>query len=219
MAAREQRPKTELSAIRGYVLILVASIVLLSSALIVYLYWHENTSHRLEEALNSFHLESMMRCVQIADELHHIGRAVTATEAADADALEGARVNAIHLIELHLNSARQIYGDFEHTSRFSGQVEPILRKTETQFNAIRAAFRESGKTGAHPTPARTATLIKSFSHGIEQLRRLHEIARDQIRTEAHQLNHQRSNRLLIIFGFVAILAPQTRSWLEGTLGL
>jgi diguanylate cyclase (GGDEF)-like protein/PAS domain S-box-containing protein len=205
LAAKEQKPKTELSAIRGYVLILVASILVLSGALIAYLYWHENTSHRLEEALNSFHLESMLRCVQIADELHHINHAVSFEREANADALKRARVNALHLIKLHLNSARQIYGDFEHTSRFSGQIEPILHKTETQFNAIRAAFRKPGKPGSDPMPARTATLVKSFSHGIEQLRRLHEIARDEIRTEAHQLNHQRSNRLLIIFGFAALL--------------
>ena len=205
MAAGKHSGEHQLTAIRGYVHILVAAIATLSVAMIGYLYWHENESHRLEKALNDFHLESILRFVRIKDELQHMGRAVSAESAVDANPLGSARVNAIHMIKKNLDSARQIYADLNHTSSFAGQIEPTLRKTETQFNAIRDTFRESDETGHDPKPDRTANLIKGFSHSVEQLRRLHEIANDEIHAKTHELNDERGPRLLIIFVIGALL--------------
>ena len=205
MAEREQKPRTELSAIRGYVRILVASVVILSIALIGYLYWHDKARLLLEESANRFHLESILHCVQIKEELHQIDQAATNEGAIEENGTGSARTNAIHLIEQHLDTVRKIHADYERTSRFAGQIAPILRKAETQFSAIKVAFQESGKPDADLDPAHTATRITSFSHTTEQLRRLHIIARDEIRTELNQLNERNNNRLLIIFSIVALL--------------
>lgn len=206
MGTKGKKRKHELSAIRGHVRQLVASVVILSIALIGYLYWQDKLRYRLEEAANHYHLESILYCVQIKDELHSIGQ----TESGERDPTHAygrggpgsAALNTVYLVGQHLGALSRLHADYENTSSFAEQIEPTFRRTEVQFSAIKKAVREARNPDA--SLARPS-LISGFLHSAEQLRRLHVIARDEIRIELDELNERNNKHLLIILSFAVLL--------------
>ena len=72
-------------------------------------------------------------------------------------------------------------------------------------------LEETGATGMEPFVESGAPLLGSFMHSIEQLRRLHSIARDDINKELETLNASSASNLLTIF-IAALLLGSLVVW-------
>ena len=72
MHSYKTKANSGLSAIRDYVRLLVAAVLVLSLSLIGYIYWHDSQRYRLEKLANHYHLETILSCSQIKEEVLHI---------------------------------------------------------------------------------------------------------------------------------------------------
>ena len=72
MRTYDSNSNSVLSTVRDYFKILVATIVILSITLIGYLYWLNNLRHELVTVANYYHLETMLYCSQIKEDMTHV---------------------------------------------------------------------------------------------------------------------------------------------------
>ena len=72
MRAYGANSKFLLPAVRNYVLLLVGTVAILSCSFVGYIYWRDSLHHRLEEAANHYHLETILFCSQIKEEMARI---------------------------------------------------------------------------------------------------------------------------------------------------
>lgn len=205
MDTRQQKPELGLPEIRGYVYLVVGSVVALSVVLILYLLWQDSIRHRLEEAANRFHLESILHTVHIKDELHHLDRPLGDEGVFTHNGHAERKANALYVINRHLGLVHQLHAEYGRRSPSAALIDSTLRKADAQFRAIQALHPTRG-TGPSDIPgAHLPMLVTGFSHSIEQLRRLHVLARDDIHSELGRLNEHINVRLLVIFAAAALL--------------
>ena len=194
-----------LPAVRYYFQLLVASVVLLSSSLIGYFYWFSNLQHKLDVVTNHYHLETILYCTRIKEEITHILPAVASNQLAAEHSSGQNRPhtnhnNAIYLIEQHMQSISKIHETHAAASDQTAIFEPVIRKAHRQLARIKV---EHQKTGGMEVKSGRA-LLDSFVLSIDQLRRLHSIARNEASSELNTLSASAANRMQTLF-IVAML--------------
>lgn len=181
MYATDPKSKFVLSAIRGYVRLLVVAIVILSCILLGYLSWHNNLHRNLEEFANHYHLETILYCAQIKEEIIRISLAYEDgridTQHSDRQGLlRSDYTNSVYLLEMHVQTINQLDGAYGADSGKAAGFEPIIHKMNRQFARIKALLEESGVISLSSFIKSEASLLSSFTHSIEQLSRMHAIA-------------------------------------------
>jgi diguanylate cyclase (GGDEF)-like protein/PAS domain S-box-containing protein len=210
MRACKPMPGHALSAIRVYVLLLTATILVLSLSLIGYLYWHDHLRNQLDQAANLFHLEAMLYCSRIKEEMTLIPTPLTDgqidLQRSDSQGpVYSFYSNAVYVMEKHTRAISQLHGAHGAASAHNTGLESIFRKANGQLARVKAMLKETGVTGMDTFVESGAPLLSSFMHSIEQLRRLHAIARDGINKELETLNASSTRNLLTIFTAALLL--------------
>ena len=72
MSAEDKGSNHALSAVQVYVRLLIATIAVISLAVIAYVYWHNSRLNSLENVANNYHLDAILRCTEIAEEVHRL---------------------------------------------------------------------------------------------------------------------------------------------------
>jgi len=204
MSAPKNQPKNSLSALRGYVHLLIASITLLSFALLGYLYWHNDQRHELESVANQYHLATILHCAQVKEDAHQILSPWTDKSSHEQQSDRQHRsqdfyTNAIYLLEKHTQAIRRLQAVRGPASNSADRFEPVLRKAENQLAKIKIAVEETGAFATAPSDGSADPLLTSFMHSIEQLRRLHSIARNETNGKLDNLEANADVHLLMIF--------------------
>ena len=146
-----------LPAVRDYIKLLVVTVVILSISLIGYLYWLNNVRYRLESVANYYHLETILYCSQINEEMTHILPADTHSQLymkrpSWQDSPQIARNHALYLMEEHIQAISEIHETYAAMSDKAANIEPIIRKARRQLARIKIALQEPGGTGMDVDP-------------------------------------------------------------------
>lgn len=210
MHATDPKSKFVLSAIRGYVRLLVVAIVILSCILLGYLSWHNNLHRNLEEFANHYHQETILYCAQIKEEIIRISLAYEDgridTQHSDRQGLLRADyTNSVYLLEMHVQAINQLDGAYGAESGKAAGFEPIIHKMNRQFARIKALLEEPGVISLSSFVKSEASLLSSFTHSIEQLSRMHAIAWEGINGELITLKARSLGYLLVIFAMALLL--------------
>ncbi len=204
MSAPKNQPKQSLAALRGYIYLLITSITILSFALLVYLYWQNDRRHELESVSNQYHLATILHCAEIKEDLHRIvslrtDDPVHIQHSERQRRSQNAYTNAIYLLEKRTQAIRQLQAAHGAAANTADRFEPILRKAETQLAKFKIAVEETGTSVDAPYFEYAGPLLSSFMHSIEQLRRLHTIARNETNGKLGNLEASADVHLLMIF--------------------
>jgi diguanylate cyclase (GGDEF)-like protein/PAS domain S-box-containing protein len=199
-----------LSAVRDYFKLLVATIVILSISLIGYLYWLNNLRHELETVANYYHLETMLYCSQIKEEMTRVLPADTHSQLymkrpSWQDPPQIAQNYSLYLMEEHIQTISEMHETYAAVSDKAANIEPIILKARTQLARIKIVLQEPGGTGMNPDVVSVSILLNSFAQSIEQLRRLHSIARDEVNSELNALNTSTIYRALMLISVAMLL--------------
>jgi diguanylate cyclase (GGDEF)-like protein/PAS domain S-box-containing protein len=208
--------KFALSSIRDYVRLLVASIVILSFSLIGYINWHDNLHRKLANVANHYHLETILYCTRIKEQVMHIlppgaDDQLYMQPSHGQDRSESNYNSSVYSLEMHARAISQLQETYRAVSGQAARFEPIVRKANRQLARIKAVLQEPGATGMSPAVKSVSSLLVSFAHTIEQLNRLHTIARNEIHNELDTLKANSSTRLLTAL-FVALLLGSMIVW-------
>ena len=174
MSADQPTSKSALAAVRGYIRLLVATILILSFSLIAYLSWRDHLSDQLEEVATYYHLETILYCTQVKEEMSHIlppqadGQNYAQRSEGQGRSQRDYAV-AVYLLEKYTQAISQLHGAYGALSDQSTRFEPIIRKASRQLARIKAVLGEAGATGMSPFAESEAPLLGSFTHSIEQL--------------------------------------------------
>lgn len=209
-------PKFVLSGVRNYVRLLVAAMIILSSSLIGYFYWRDHLHSRLEEVANQYHLKTILYCVQIKEELTRIRVPQTDSrfdiQRSDKQlSSHSDYTNVIYQINKYTQTINQLHRTHGAVSEQARRFEPVIDKMSRQLTSIKAVLEQMGVTSMDPFADSEASLLGSFAHSVEQLRRLHTIARDEINHELNVLNASSGPHLLAI-ATVAVLLGALVVW-------
>ena len=203
MIGYDTTPKFILSSVRVYVLLLVATIVALSFLLTAYFYWQNNLRLRLEETANYYHLETVLYCARIKEELMRSvnARAGSSLNIPRFDELTHSPRHfseSIYLLEKHTRVINQLHDAYGVRSPWKDRFDPIVRKVSNQLARFKEIVEQSGAAGVPPPIGSKASVLRSYVHSIEQLRRLHSIARDEINGELIALKNRSEVHMLTI---------------------
>ena len=116
-----------------------------------------------------------------------------------------AYTNAIYLLDKHIEAIRQLQAVHGAATDTADRFEPVLRKAETQLTKIKIAVEETGTFVTAPNVESAGPLLSSFMHSIEQLRRLHTIARNETNGKLDNLEANADVHLLMIFMVTLLL--------------
>jgi diguanylate cyclase (GGDEF)-like protein/PAS domain S-box-containing protein len=204
MSAAKNQPKNSLAALRGHVHLLVATITILSFALLGYLYWQNDRRQELESVSNQYHLATILHCAEIKEDVHR----TVSLRADDLVAIQhsdrqhqslNAYTNAIYVLEKHTQTIRQLQALHGAATNTAHRFEPVLRKAEKQLAKSKIALEETGAFATAPSFESEEPLLSGFMHSIEQLRRLHTIARNETNEKLGNLEANADVHLLMIF--------------------
>ena len=199
-----------LSAIRNYIRLLVVTMVILSCFLIGYIYWNNNQYIKLDEIADHYHLETMLYCAQIkeeilrmlspeADDQIHMQRTVGLSQARNDYA------NTVYLIEKYIQAISRLHEAYGAAANQAVHFEPIIRKAGRQLARIKIVLEETAASGIRPFVKSETSLPGSFVHTIEQLRRLHAIARGELDSELTAMEASNTVHLLTILTAALLL--------------
>jgi diguanylate cyclase (GGDEF)-like protein/PAS domain S-box-containing protein len=183
---------------------LVATILILSFSLIGYLYWHNSQRYQLEDIANHYHLETILSCSQIKEEVFHILAPQVDSQfrfqhADGQGQLQTVYTNAVYLIQGYIQTISQLHGVYGTESDQAARFEPIIRKINRQFTGIKGVLEDARVNGIKPFVQSGTSQLESFAHSIEQLRRLHTIAKDVVNGELNTLKTSSTGHLVMIF--------------------
>ena len=121
MRAYDSNSKSVLPAIRHYFQVLVATVVILSLSFIGYFYWLNNLRLKLEVVANFYHLETMLYCSQIKEELMHILPADPHSQfymkrSSWQDRSQIAHNNSLYLIEQYIQTINEMHETYAAAS-------------------------------------------------------------------------------------------------------
>jgi len=210
VSAYHPQSKSKLSAVRDYVRLLVATILILSFSLITYLYWRDHLIDQMEEVANHYHLETILYCTQIKEEVLRIlpplDKDQNYVQRSDGQGRsQNEYTDAVYLIEKNTQAISQLQEAYGAMSDQSARYKPIIGKASRQFARIKVMLGEAGVSGMGPFANTETLLLGSFTHSIEQLRRLHTIARNDINSELNALQATSRGHLLTIFTAALLL--------------
>gem|GEM_PF-1676257 len=214
MRAYDPDAKSVLPAIRHYFQLLVATVVILSLSFVGYFYWLNNLRLRLEVVANFYHLETMLYCTQIKEELTHILPADPHSQfymkrLSWQDRPQIAHNNSLYQIEEYIQTIGKMHETYAAASGQAPRFEPIIRKARRQLARIMVLLQEASDAGMSPDVNTEVTLLHSFALSIEQLRRLHSIARDEVLSELNALSTSTIDYLLMLFAVAMLLGTLT----------
>ena len=137
-----------LSAVRKYIRLLVVTMVALSCFLIGYVYWHEKLHDELDEVADHYHLETMLYCAQIkeeilrmlspeADDQIHIHRT------AGLGRSKSEYTNTVYLVEKYLQAIGQLHETYGAASGQAARFEPIIHKADRQLARLKIVLQEA----------------------------------------------------------------------------
>jgi len=184
---------------------LVATMLILSFSLIGYLYWHNSLRYQLEDVANHYHLKTILSCSQIKEEVSHILHPQVDSQ------FQTIYANAVYLLQEYTQTISQLHGVYGAVSDHAVRFEPIIRKMNRQLAGIKVVLEEAGVNGINPFVQSGTSQLDSFAHSIEQLRRLHAIAKDEIDSELNVLKTSSAGYLFTITT-VALLLGSLIVW-------
>lgn len=204
MANRNLQATCVRSNIQNYVYLLITTILIVSFSIGGYFLWQTRVYHKREEISNQFNLQTILHCLRMEHEI--IGML-----SQDEDSPHGIRQTSgqnplhkqrsghIYTLGKNLEVIDRLQRTYRVISSDATRFEPVLRKAGEQFATIRAASAKGGGNDVGPFITSESPRLLSFVHSIEQLRRLHAIARDEINSELVALKGRTGSHLLMIF--------------------
>ena len=204
MRVRDPDPQPVLHIVRYYFQLLVATVVILSLSSIGYIYWLENLQHKLETVAHHYHLETIMYCTQIKEEMTHMLREDDDSQfyikpSSGQDQLYSSHTNSVFILEEYIRKISERHEIYTALSDQAASFEPILSKARKQLARIKGVLQESDVIVRNSAVNSEAILLNSFVLSIEQLRRLHMIARDEANSELNALLENTNSHLLMLF--------------------
>lgn len=163
--------KSVLPAVRGYLKLLVATVAILSISLIGYLYWLNNQHHKLETVANYYHLETILYCTQIKEEMTQIPPADSHSQlytkpSSGREPPQTVHNNTLYLTGKHLQTISEIHQTHAALSDRTASIEPVIRKARRQLAKIKTALQEPRGASEIPDLESVPILLNSFAVSI-----------------------------------------------------
>ncbi len=199
-----------LSAVRNYIRLLVVTMVILSCFLIAYIYWHDRRHDALEEVADHYHLETMLYCAQIKEEILRMlspeaDNQIHIQSTVGQGRSQSDYANTAYLIEKHIQAISQLHKVYGAAANQAVHFEPVIRKAGRQLARIKIVLDEAAAAGIRPFVESETSLPGSFVHTIEQLRRLHTIARSELDSELTAMKARNTVHLFTILTAALLL--------------
>ncbi len=131
MRAYKTKSRFILAAVRNYIRLLVVTIVILSCSLIGYIYWQDYQHRKLDEVADHYHLETILYCVQIKEEILRI----LSPEADDQIHIQRTDGqgrshsfydNTVYRIEKYMQAINQLHETYGAVSSRATRFEPVI---------------------------------------------------------------------------------------------
>ncbi|MCP3867998.1 MAG: EAL domain-containing protein [Gammaproteobacteria bacterium] len=172
-----------LFVIRYHVYALITVAITLSIFVAGYLFWQESKRYRMEEIANNYHLEAMLYATRIKEELlqyqlHLLENRENEIAGTGSNPNPDLDTQSTELIKTHLERIALLRKKYETNSLETNRIEPILDKLQRQFSEILRSQSAMSSSQPLPTSAPTIEILKGFSRSVEQLRRIHNINRE-----------------------------------------
>ncbi len=202
--------KLLLPAVRKYILLLVGTVTALLASSTGYLYWRETLQHRLEAAANHYHLQTVLLCAQIKEEMVHIrfpqaDDQLYIRSSQEQGRRRHARAQSGYLIEKYVQEIMELQESHAETSDSAPLAEPVLDKARRQLAGLKVSLNDPQTAAGDSFRGIGLSPLDSFWHSIEQLRRLHIIARGKIINELSKRAAGNRHHFLITSCLVLLL--------------
>ena len=202
--------KLLLPAVRKYILLLVGTVTVLLASSSGYLYWRDSLQHRLEAAANQYHLQTILLCAQIKEEMVHIrfpqaDHRLYTHPFHEQGRRQQVRAQSGYLLEKYVQEIVELQETHARTSDSTPLAGPVIDKARRQLTSLNAALNDPKTAGGDSFGVVGLSLLDSFRHSIEQLRRLHIIARSEIINGLSKRAAGNRHHLLTISSLVLLL--------------
>ena len=139
--------KLLLPAVRKYILLLVGTVTALLASSSGYLYWRESLQHRLEAAANQYHLQSILLCAQIKEEMVRIrfpqaDDQLYTPPSNEQGRRRQARAQSGYLLEKYVQELVQLHETHAEMSDSAPRAVPVIDRARRQLTSLKIALNE-----------------------------------------------------------------------------
>ncbi|MCB1758635.1 MAG: EAL domain-containing protein [Gammaproteobacteria bacterium] len=182
-------------AIRRQVKLLFSAAVILLTLIAGYLSWNEFNRRLSTEVLESYHLDTLLYCIQIREALQ-----VDLSAPDQLPLSPTQRQYRIELLQRRLDRIADLQHEFEHQSPLSERISSSLQLVQSEFDAFRVSYASGDVDGSL---ARSS--LQTFLRSIDRLSQLHKRAHNQLHSEWNQSQVERVWLLMALFALAALL--------------
>ena len=113
--------------------------------------------------------------------------------------------NAAYLIQGYIRTISQLHGVYGSESDQAARFEPIIRKIKKQLTGIKGVLEDARINGIKPFVQSGMSQLQGFAHSVEQLQRLHFIAKDVVNSKLNTHHTSSTGHLFTIFSVALLL--------------
>ena len=202
--------KLLLPAVRKYIFLLVGTVAVLLASSLGYLYWRDSLQHRLETVANRYHLQTILLCSQIKEEMANMrfpqrDDRPSAQPFRERSRRQQDRAQSGYLLEKYVQKIAALHEIHAGLSERALRSDFIVRRVIRQLTSLKVALNQSAAAGGDSFGRTHLSLLDSLGHSIEQLHRLHAIARNNINRELSGLAAGNRRHSLATFATVLLL--------------
>ena len=119
--------------------------------------------------------------------------------------------NAVYLIQGYIPTISQLHEVYGSESDQAARFEPIIRKIKKQLTGIKGVLEDARINGIKPFVQSGMSQLQGFTHSVEQLQRLHSIAKDVVNSKLNTHHTSSTGHVVTIFS-VALLLGAVIVW-------
>ncbi len=166
-----------------YIYVLICLVLLIISVITVTIYWQLNKSNRVERTANNYHLFTMMNCIQIQQELHHIESYVHERSERERIYWEYESGDIINLttsfliIKDKLTAIKELQHRYAHR-----EYESVLNNADNMLSRL-LTMQSKNELNADADLKDSYKIFSQLSIFLEQLQRLHANTYNEITSE------------------------------------
>jgi diguanylate cyclase (GGDEF)-like protein/PAS domain S-box-containing protein len=199
----------ETLSIRHYVYTLIAVILSLVFSLVTYVSWQHYVYEQSEYLSNNYHLRTVLLATRFMEELHgfearQAGYGTGGHGPARDAGFAGSNNNQLYQLGKHFTELMNLHEMFRSMRDGEDTYMRILHKARRQLERLLEESIGTVTNTNGTVPDRILNSLPALTHSIEQLRRLHTIAYDNLNTRLETRRAQTLRNTYFI-GFLALM--------------
>jgi diguanylate cyclase (GGDEF)-like protein/PAS domain S-box-containing protein len=190
-------------SIRHYVYSLVAIMTLLALFLMAYIGWQHHVHEERAYVSEHFHLKAIMLSSRIKEELHgieapHTNNGISAHGLTADFGVAGHSDQTLYQVGKYFSELMSLHENFgsRHSGKYS--YERILRKGKQQLERLHGGHSGTVTNTNGTVQSQLLSSVSAMAHSMEQLRRLHTIAHDELQRSLGKQHGQDLRSILFV---------------------